>query len=470
MGRRLWWDGRVSQPDIETATPVQGRRALTVGLLAGVVGVAFETVAVATAMPQAAKELGNLGLYAWAFTLFVLGMVFSTALAGRLSDRVGPVKPLAIGTALFVAGLLVAGAAKSMLVLVAARFLQGVGGGAMNLCLMVVVAHAFDERERASMMTAFSVCWVLPAFLGPPVSAAITHSWGWHWVFWSLVPLVLAASVLAAKPLMELQAAHRPHPPEQANPVPLWAAGLAALSVAALQGAGQLLGWRGALLGAVALVGLLVSVPPLMPPRFLRMGDGLSAVVWARACQAGAFFATEAFLPLSLVEMRGMSLFQAGLALTIGSLGWTVGSWIQSRPWLRLRRDQIIQLGLACSVFGIVAMAVAAWHPRGTLALAAVGWTVGGFGMGLAIASGSLAVMALSEPAQLGRNTSSLQTAEGLGNSLIGALAGTIFHTLHASAPGNHTFGWVFTATALCCLVGILAARRIGPVRNASAG
>ncbi|MEL4505229.1 MFS transporter [Luteococcus sp. H138] len=459
----------MTQPDVESATPVQGRRALTVGLLAGVVGVAFETVAVATAMPQAAKELGNLGLYAWAFTLFVLGMVFSTALAGRLADRVGPVKPLAIGTALFVAGLLAAGAAESMLVLVAARFLQGVGGGAMNLCLMVVVAHTFDERERASMMTAFSVCWVMPAFLGPPISAAITHRWGWHWVFWCLIPLILAATVLAARPLLQLQAAHRPHPPEDARPVPLWAAGLAALAVAGLQAAGQLLDWRGAALGALALVTLFVAVPPLMPPHFLRMGHGLSAVVWARACQAGAFFATEAFLPLSLVEQRGMSLFKAGLALTIGSLGWTLGSWIQSRPWFRLRRDQIIQLGLACSAFGIVALAISAWHPRGTLPLAAVGWTVGGFGMGLAIASGSLAVMALSEPAQLGRNTSSLQTAEGLGNSLIGAVAGTIFHSLHASAPGNHTFGWVFVATGLCSLFGILAARRIGPVRNASA-
>ncbi|MEL4358701.1 MULTISPECIES: MFS transporter [unclassified Luteococcus] len=460
----------MTQPDASTPdAPVAGRAALTVGLLAGVVCVAFETVAVATAMPQAAKELGNLGLYAWAFTLFVLGMVFSTALAGRLADRVGPVRPLAIGTALFLAGLLVAGAAPSMLILVLARFLQGVGGGAMNLCLMVVVAHAFDERQRAGIMTWFSVCWVMPAFLGPPISAAITHRWGWHWVFWALVAPLVAATALAARPLARLHAEHRAPDPGQAKPVPLWAAGLAALSVAALQGAGQILGWRGALLGAMALLGLGVSVPPLMPPRFLRVGQGLSAVVWSRAAQAGAFFATEAFLPLSLVELRGMTLFRAGLALTIGSLGWTVGSWVQSRPWLRLRRDQIILLGVGCSAVGIAAMALSAWHPQGTLPLAAVGWTVGGFGMGLAIASGSLAVMTLSEPAQLGRNTSSLQTAEGLGNALIGALAGTIFHALHASSSEQRTFGLVFAATAACGLFGILTAGRIGPVRNASA-
>lgn len=455
------------QPDRTAA--VRGRRALMVGLLSGVVCVAFESVAVATAMPQAAKELGGVGLYAWAFTLFVLGMVFSTALAGRLSDRVGPVKPLALGTLVFLLGLLLAGAAPSMLVLVAARFLQGVGGGAINLCLMVVVARAFDERERASIMTMFSFCWVMPAFLGPPIAAFITHRFGWHWVFWFLVPLLVGAAVLSARPLAELQRAHLPQT-DGANPVPLWAAGLAALAAALLQGATQLLGWRGAVLGVVALGLLLLAVPRLMPPGFLRMSAGLSAVVWTRACQAGSFFAAEAFLPLSLVEQRGLSLFQAGLALTIGSLGWTLGSWVQSRPWLRLRRDQIIQLGVACTVVGIASIVLSAWHPGGTLAVAAVGWTVGGFGMGMAIASSSLAVMQLSESAQLGRNTSSLQTAEGLGNALVVGLAGAVFHALHNAAPATTAFGTVFTVTALCAGFGILSASRIGHVRNASGG
>ncbi|MGO4956048.1 MFS transporter [Luteococcus sp. Sow4_B9] len=449
--------------------PVAARRRLMAGVLAGVVCVAFESVAVATAMPAAARELGGMGLYAWTFTLFVLGMVFSTAVAGRVSDRVGPIPPLAIGTATFVVGLLVAGAAHSMPVLVAARFLQGIGGGAVNLSLMVVVALAFREDERASVMTWFSVCWVMPAFLGPPISAAITNHFGWHWVFWALVPPLIAAAGLAAGPLVQLQRNHQAEP-EEGNPVPLWAALGAALGVAALQVAGQWLGWRGAALAAAALVLLLVAVPKLMPPGFLTMRSGLAAVVWARACQAGAFFAAESFLPLGLVEMRGMSLFQAGLALTIGSLGWTLGSWVQARPWLSLRRDQIIVVGMACTCAGIGAIAVGAWHPSGTLALMAVGWTVGGFGMGLSIASGSLAVMALSSGSELGRNTSSLQTAEGLGNSVVVGLAGTIFHALHSATTAQHTFGWVYLAAMAATIVGLVAAARIGPVRNASHG
>lgn len=438
------------------------QRALLVGLLTGVVAVAFESVAVATAMPAAVEELGGTRLYAWAFTLFVLGMTFATVVAGRIADRRGPVGPLVGGGAVFLVGLLLAGASQTMPLLVLARFLQGLGGGAMNLCLMVVVANVFDESRRATIMTWFSVCWVLPAFVGPPVSALVTRQWGWHWVFWGLVPVVLGAGALSARPLARVRAAHRPHPDGDDRAVPIWAAGGAAAGVALLQVAGQLLGWRGALAAVLALVTLAVCVPRLMPPRFWQVGQGLPAVVWTRACQAGAFFAAETFLPLSWVEQRGLKLWQAGLVLTIGSLGWTLGSWLQSRPWLRYRRDQIIVVGIAATVLGIALVVVSSWSPRGTLWLAVLGWTVAGLGMGLAIASTSLAVMTLSPARSLGRNTSSLQVAEGLGNSLVAGLAGTIFYSLHGRTP--LAFAALFALAALAALLGLVTALRIGPV------
>lgn len=442
-----------------TTAPIAGRRALVVGLLAGVVSVAFESVAVATAMPQAARELGAVANYAWAFTLFVLGMVFSTAVAGRASDRLGPVKPLLVGMTLFVVGLLVAGAAPTMTVLVLGRFLQGLGGGALNLCLMVVVAQAFADDERARIMTAFSFCWVMPAFLGPPISAWITHRWGWHWVFWVIIPLVLAAAVVSARPLVLVQARHVVHP-EQV-PVPLWAAGLAALGAGLLQGATQSRGLLALAMGAVALVALAVSVPRLMPPGFLRVAKGTPAVDWTRLCQAGAFFATEAMLPLALVEQRGLSLVRAGLVLTIGSLGWTLGSWLQSRTWLGLRREHIITVGLAATAGGLLCVALGAWWPTGTTWLVYAGWTLAGLGMGLGIASTSLAVMQLSSQERLGRETASLQTAEGLGNSLVSGLAGSLFHLLHGGASAR-TFGAVFTLTAVVASLGVLTQARIG--------
>src|SRR3954454_16508356 len=77
------------------------RRSLTIGLCTAVVAVAFEAISVATAMPAEARELDGVDLYAWAFSLFLIGQLFATVAAGRLCDRIGPARPMAGGLALF---------------------------------------------------------------------------------------------------------------------------------------------------------------------------------------------------------------------------------------------------------------------------------------------------------------------------------------------------------------------------------
>ena len=69
-----------------------------------------------------------------------------------------------------------------------------------------------------------------------------------------------------------------------------------------------------------------------MPACFLRFGRGLPAVIVSRGLLAGAFVGGEAFVPLMLVEERHVALVLAGAALTVGAVGWTAGSWLQSRP------------------------------------------------------------------------------------------------------------------------------------------
>ena len=127
-------------------------------------------------------------------------MLFATVVAGRLSDRIGPAKPLFVGMAIFAAGLVVAGTAEHMLQLVGGRLVQGLGSGVMNTAAFVVIAHAFDARQRPRMFTYISTAWVLPAFVGPPISAWLTETLSWHWVFFAVLPLVaFGAAVLRAR-------------------------------------------------------------------------------------------------------------------------------------------------------------------------------------------------------------------------------------------------------------------------------
>jgi hypothetical protein len=246
----------------------------------------------------------------------------------------------------------------------------------------------------------------------------------------------------------------------------LWAAALLCAATAALQLAGQRLDWIGLGLLVVGLALLLISLPQLMPPGFLRFRRGLSQVIQTRGLLPGAFFGAEAFVPLMLVEQRSVPLFQAGAVLTVGAVGWTAGSWLQSRPWLPIRRDLLITLGCISVALGLGLVSLVAFFPRLPYGLVAVSWVLGGLGMGLATSSTSLAVMSLSAAGDQGRNGSSLNVYDALGSAIFIGLAGTIFAALHPSGNLALTFGIVEASMAIVALLAVLTSLRIGVVRN----
>jgi MFS family permease len=457
---------QTAHDDSEVAVPRVSQRALTIGLCATIVAIAFETISVATAMPVAARELDGIRYYAWAFSLFLIGMLFATVVCGRLSDRIGPAKPLLAGLAIFLVGLVVAGTAQHMAQLVTGRLVQGLGGGTMNVAIFVCVAQAYSRTQRPKMFTYISTAWVLPSFVGPPAAAWLTNHVSWHWVFFAVIPLALFGGLMALPSLLRMMRSDRPGGTDAQKPAPLWAAGLLAVAAAALQLAGQHLGWIGFGLLVVGLAALLIALPQLMPPGFMTLRRGLSQVIQTRGLLAGAFVAGEAFVPLMLVEQRTIPLFQAGAVLTVGSIGWTTGSWIQSRPWLRIRRDVLITLGCCSVAGGLALVGLIAFLPAIPYVLVALSWIFAGLGMGLAMSSTSLAVMSLSTAAEQGRNASSLNVYDALGASIFVGVAGSIFAALHQSGNLALTFGLVELSMAVVALLGVLTSLRVGVVRN----
>jgi MFS family permease len=443
-------------------------RSLTIGMCMTTVAIAFEAIAVATAMPVAARDLDGLPYYAWCFSLFVIGMLFATVVTGRLSDRIGPAKPLLVGLAIFAAGLVVSGTAEHMAQLIAGRLVQGLGSGAMNTAMLVVIAQAYTARQRPRLILYISTAWVLPSFVGPPVSAWLTNALSWHWVFIAVLPLVAVGGAMALPTVLTLIRTYEPIPQDggAAKPAALWAAGLVAAGAAAIQLAGQRLDrWSVALLVG-GLAGLVVGLPRLMPPGFLRLRRGLSAVILVRGLLPGAYFGAETFIPLMLVEQRHIRLVLAGAVLTVGAVGWTVGSWLQSRPWVRIRRDRLITYGCLSVVLGLCLVAATAAVPSLWFGLVGVAWVFAGLGMGLSISSSTLAVMTLSELTIQGRNASSLNLFDALGSGVFVGLSGTLFAALRPTGNLALTFGVLVSAMVLVAILAVASSLRIGSVRN----
>jgi hypothetical protein len=185
-----------------------------------------------------------------------------------------------------------------------------------------------------------------------------------------------------------------------------------------------------------------------------------------RGVFSGAFFGAEAFIPLMLNEQRGLSVTVGGAALTGGALTWSLGSWYQGRPGLRLPRTTLVAAGSALVACGILVVcgALLPVVPQALAAgVAAVGWLVGGLGMGLGVTSLSVLLLEASPPAEQGANSASLQVSDSLGSIVMIGLAGAVYAGLRDRGHDGLVFLLIYLLSAALAALGAAAGRRTSP-------
>ncbi|MET4145087.1 MFS transporter [Arthrobacter sp. UYCo732] len=434
---------------------------VTIGACSLVFLAAFESLAVTTIMPVVSRELGGASLYALAFAGPLATGVIGMVVAGNWSDRRGPTLPLYASVALFVVGLLIAGTAVSMPLLVAGRLVQGLGGGALTVALYVVVARVYPAVLHPGIFAAFSAAWVIPSLVGPFAAGIVAEVLSWHWVFLGVVGLVIPALVMIVPVLRGVNPE-----PEQATPPPWpvgrigWAA-LAALAVLGLNlSAGVTIAGvpaAPALLASAAVVIALIAVRPLLPRGTLLARRGLPSVILTRGLAGAAFFGAEVYLPYLLIEQYAFPPTFAGLALTAGAVAWAGAAAIQGRLGTRLRHRTAVRIGSALVLLAIaLTLATAALHWPAAVAIA--GWIFAGGGMGLIYPRLSVMTLALSTKENEGFNSSAMSIADSLGGALALATTGIVFA---ASTTTAASFAGVFALTAVVAVAAVAVAPRV---------
>ncbi len=397
-------------------------RLLLVGVVCLITVVAVEAMAISTVMPLVEEDLGDLWLYGWVFSAFYLGTLVGVVAGGRTADRVAPVVPMVTGVGIFLVGLVVGGLAPTMAVLVAGRFLQGLGAGVVPAVAYVCVGRGFPAALRPRVFAVMSTAWVLPSLISPLAAAEVAETFGWRWVFLGLIPVVIAVAALGVP-------AVRSVPPS--TTIDPGRVSIGSILVVAI-GAALVLGGLAldqpvpALL--IAGTGAAVILPAyraLTPSGTLRARPVLPATVLTRGVVTYAFFSADAFVSLSMVAVRGTTARTAGLALASASLAWTAGSWIQARFSLRWGPARLVRLGGSLIGFGVLAMALALW-PEVPIGVWVVANMLSGLGMGLAYTPLSVLTLAEATPGAEGRATSALQMSDILGVALGTGLAGVI--------------------------------------------
>ncbi|WP_028476081.1 MFS transporter [Nocardia sp. CNY236] len=443
---------------IDAASPSAERlRVLAIGMIALTALVAFESFAVTTAMPTVAHALDGLSLYPLAFGGTLAAGVVSMVLSGRWCDLAGPSAPLRAGVAVFVAGLLIAGAAPTMWLLVLGRIIQGLGGGLMSVALYVVVGRAVPVELRPRVFALLAGAWLVPSIVGPAFTGAIVQHAGWRWVFYGVALLAVPAAAL----VLPRVRGHR-EPDRRDRPAPrwhrLWWAIGAATAAVLMQYGGQRDGLVAVLLILVGTAGLVGFAPRLLPPGTFAARPGLPSVIALRGVAGAAMAATEIFVPLLLVRERGLTPSIVGLVLAAGAIGWFAASWVQGRTPERWPPTRWLVTGMTIEAAGIATI-TATVVPAIPIAVCVAGLVLLGVGMGLIYPVLPVATLSLSAPHEQGANTSALQLSESL--FVTAALAGTgVLFAVWLSHSASTAYLAGFAPAQALALLGVLIAWR----------
>jgi len=427
---------------------------ITIGACALVFLGAFESLAVTTVMPAVSADLDGERLYALAFAGPLATGVIGMVVAGNWSDRRGPVAPLYASVGLFVVGLVVAGLAPTMEVLVVGRFAQGLGNGGLMVALYVVVARVYPRSLHPAIFAGFAAAWVVPSLVGPTVAGAVTELWSWHWVFLGVVVLVVPALLMVVPALRGMSGSG-----DAATP---WAFGrmgwsvLAAVAVLVLNVVGEIPG-VGPVLAAAAVVVALVAVRALLPVGTLRARRGLPSVLLVRGLAAAGFLGAEVYIPYLLTQRYEVSPTIAGLSLTGGALAWSAAATVQGRMGMRLSSATAVRLGTILVVAGVV-LTLAAAVVTAPVVVIIVAWVVAGAGMGLMSPRTSALTLEMSAPEDQGFNSAAMTVADSFGSALALAITGVLFIGLAGIAD---PFVAVFALAGVIALAAAVLAPRV---------
>ena len=170
-------------------------------LCVGMLMIILDSTVVNVALPSIQNDLGftQSGL-AWVMNAYLIAFGGLLLLAGRLGDLVGRKSVFMAGLAVFTIASLVCGIAQSSEVLVAARFVQGVGGALTSAVILGMIVAMFPEpREQAKAIGVYSFVASAGASIGLLAGGVLTQAINWHWIFFVNIPIGVATAVAASR-------------------------------------------------------------------------------------------------------------------------------------------------------------------------------------------------------------------------------------------------------------------------------
>ena len=427
------------------ATPLDHAtiRSIVIGIMLAMFLAALDQTIVATAMPTIGRELRDLEHLPWVASAYLLSATAVTPLYGKLSDIHGRRSILLLGIGIFIVGSIACALASSMLVLILARGLQGLGGGGLISLAQTIIADVVAPRERARYQGWIASVFVTSSVAGPVLGGFFAEHLHWSMIFWINLPLGLFAFWMTSSALRHLPRHERPHRLDLIGALLIVLASVSLML--ALTWGGTRYPWSsapivllvmGAAVASVLFVArLLTAAEPLLPLAIL-LNPVVSRGTAAASFIMGTFIGLSIYLPAYLELVLGLTASGTGLALIPFMGGVVTGATLAGRLMGHLRRYKRPPIvGLVLATAGLLLLT---WRPT-SLSLLTVEliFVVVGVGMGTVLPVTTVAIQNAVQLHQLGTATGTMNFFRSLG----GAVAVAVFGAIVLGgivAPGAH--------------------------------
>ena len=393
------------------------------GVLAAMALAALDGTAVATALPRIVGELHGFDRVSWVVTAYLLASTVTIPLYGKLSDLYGRRNLFVVAIVVFVIGSVLCAASQTMVELVIARGIQGLGAGGLIPLAIATIGDLFSPRERGKIQGYTAGLFGVTSVAGPLLGGLLTDHASWRWIFLINIPVgaVALGVVLVAMKI-----------PRSSREPRIDVAGSAAMIVAsscvllALVWGGNQYAWGSAeVLTLLAVGGLMcfvfVAAERRAPEPIIALGlfrNRVFAIAIASGSVIGAaMYVVTVYIPIYVQQVVGGSATGAGVVLIPYMLGWVGASMVVGRLVTRTGRYKIYPV-VGSTVLTVGFVLLSQLGPGASRLHTIAVMVVTGIGMGPLFQTYTVAVQNAVPSSEIGSSTAALQYIRSMGGAL----------------------------------------------------
>lgn len=404
---------------------------------------AVDQTLLATATPVIATELGGLRDTSWVAVSYLLAAAAVVPLYGWLGDRLGLARVLRYSLTTFALGSLACGVAQNLPQLVAARVLQGLGGGGLMVLSQALIGELLPPRQRGRFQGYFAAVYTMASVGGPVLGGLVVSVASWRWLFIGNLPLA-ALALWRLYALRGVQSHKHVGGQVDGKGLVLFPL-LIAASIYWLSSVGHHFAWDSGpslgLLGTALAAGVwLVRHEKRTPHPFLNpqlLGHpAIRALILITMSFASCMFALVFYLPIYLQLCLKSSAVASGLLILPVTGGIVLGSTLCGRALAKgVLPKTLPAVGLGTAA---VALALLAWLGAEPHMIVALG-SVAGTGFGCVMPTAQVVAQTVAGRGRLGAATSMIGLSRSLGAATGTTVFGVLIFTLLPGVPHGAT-------------------------------